>query len=72
MRLNIQKKFGLKIRELRKSRKLSQEELAFKAKLHPTYISAIERGEYNLTIKNIKKLADCLKVKVFEVFKEIE
>lgn len=36
---------GLQIRILRKNKKLSQEELAFKAGLHPTYIGQVERGE---------------------------
>lgn len=45
--------FGNIVRKLRKERGLSQEELAFKAGLHRTYIGMIERGEKNVTLLNI-------------------
>ncbi len=58
--VNIQTKFGDKLRELRKVRDLSQEELALKSKLHRTYISDIERGARNVSLKNIEKIAKAL------------
>ena len=57
---DIQKKFGDKLRELRKQKGLSQEDLAFKSGLHRTYISEIERGSRNLSLKNIEKIAKAL------------
>ena len=60
--LDIQKKFGDKIRELRKQKGLSQEKLAFKSGLHRTYISDIERGSRNVSLKNIGKIAKALGV----------
>jgi len=51
---DIQTKFGNRLRELRKQKSLSQEDLAFKSGLHRTYISDIERGSRNLSIKNIE------------------
>lgn len=56
----IQKKFGDKLRELRKQKGLSQEDLALKSGLHRTYISDIERGSRNLSLKNIDKIAKAL------------
>jgi len=57
---DIQKKFGDKLRELRKQKGLSQEDLALKSGLHRTYISDIERGSRNLSLKNIDKIAKAL------------
>ena len=50
-------KFGEKVRNLRKERGLSQEELSFRAELHRTYIGMIERAEKNITLINIEKIA---------------
>ncbi len=50
-------KFGERVRDLRKERGLSQEQLAFKADLHRTYIGMIERAEKNITLINIEKIA---------------
>lgn len=54
--------FGEKVRELRKGKGLSQEELSFKADLHRTYIGMIERAEKNITLTNIEKIAKALGV----------
>ena len=61
--------FGLKIRDLRKSKGISQEELAHKADLHRTYIGMIERAEKNITLLNIEKIANALEVQVKDLFK---
>lgn len=60
--------FGEKIRQLRKDKKLSQEELADRAKLHRTYIGMIERAEKNITLTNIQKLATALDVDINQLF----
>ena len=63
--------FGEKVREIRKDRNLSQEELAFKADLHRTYIGMIERAEKNITLLNIEKIANALEVNINALFNEI-
>ena len=59
----ILKKFGQRIRRERKLRGLSQEDLAFEAELHRTYIGSVERGERNISLINIHRIAKALKVK---------
>jgi len=61
-------KFGLRVREIRKEKNLSQEELSFKADLHRTYIGMIERAEKNITLINIEKIAIALNVDIKELF----
>ena len=61
-------KFGERVRDLRKERGLSQEQLAFKADLHRTYIGMIERAEKNITLINVEKIAIALKVDIKELF----
>ena len=50
-------RFGEKLRKLRKERGISQEELAARAGLHRTYVSSVERGERNVSLETIDKLA---------------
>jgi transcriptional regulator with XRE-family HTH domain len=64
---DIQKKVGKKVRKIRKQKNLSQEELAFRSGLHRTYISDIERGGRNVSIKNIEKIARALGIKPSEL-----
>ncbi|MGL5066045.1 MAG: helix-turn-helix domain-containing protein [Microcoleus sp.] len=54
--------FGDRVRTLRKARGLSQEQLAEKTGLHRTYIGGIERGERNVSLINIVRLAKALDV----------
>jgi len=60
--------FGDKVRELRKAKGLSQEELSYKADLHRTYIGMIERAEKNITLTNIEKIAKALDVDIKNLF----
>jgi transcriptional regulator with XRE-family HTH domain len=64
----IQKQFGERIRDLRLAKGLSQEELAFRAGVHRTYLGGIERGERNPALKNIALIADALGVTLSELF----
>jgi transcriptional regulator with XRE-family HTH domain len=66
---NILVEFGKNVRELRKSKGLSQEELAFRAELHRTYIGMIERAEKNITLLNIQKIANALDTSIADLFK---
>ena len=61
--------FGKRVRELRDKQGLSQEELGAKAKLHRTYIGMIERGEKNITLENIEKIANALGAPIASFFK---
>lgn len=65
---DIKKNFGLKIRNLRKSLGISQEKLAEKCGLHRTYVGIVERWEKNLSLENIKKMADALWVDIKDLF----
>jgi len=60
-------KFGQRVRNERIKLCLSQEELADKAGLHRTYIGMIERAEKNITLINIKKIANALKTAVSDL-----
>ena len=68
LRVDSLKQFGKQVRLLRKSQELSQEDLAEKAGLHSTYIGGIERGERNLSLKSIDKIAKALRTDIREFF----
>lgn len=57
-------KFGKEVRKQRMRLGISQEELAFRAGVHRTYIGMIERAEKNITLSNIEKIAKALKISV--------
>lgn len=67
---NVLKAFGIRVREIRTQKGLSQEELARLAKIDRTYIGGIERGERNAGIKNVWRIADALDVPAAELFRE--
>jgi len=62
------KRFGEQVRRLRKAAGLSQEELGFRAGIHRTYIGAVERGEQNISVDSIHKLAKALKIQPSRLF----
>ena len=64
----IVNKFGERVRQLRKQKGLSQEELAHRADLHRTYIGMIERAEKNITLLNIEKIANALELSIKDLF----
>lgn len=64
----LRQKFGNRVRDLRKELGLSQEELGFKANIHRTYIGAVERGEQNVSLDNIGRIAKVLKVSLSKLF----
>jgi len=66
--VDIQKQFGKQVRKLREQKGLSQEELAFAAGVHRTYLGGIERGERNLSLKNIAAIAKALDVELYVLF----
>lgn len=59
--------FGRRVRELRTRRGLTQRELARRAGMHPAYIGGIERGERNITLDGVERLARALEVRPAEL-----
>lgn len=68
--MDIKKKFGKNLKRLRLDKRLSQESLALSADLDRTYIPSIEKGERNVSITVVEKLANALNVKISELFKD--
>lgn len=64
----LQKLFAENMKAIRTEKGISQEDLGFKAGLDRTYISGIERGIRNPSLKNIKKIAKALKANVIDLF----
>jgi transcriptional regulator with XRE-family HTH domain len=64
----IEYRFGKAIRRRRRELDLSQEELAERAELHRNYISGIETGTRNPSLKNIEKLAKALDISISNLF----
>ena len=64
--------FGENIRSLREQRGLSQERLAELAELHRTYVGAVERGERNVSLKNIVRLAKALEKEAKDLLKGVK
>ncbi|MDO9288702.1 MAG: helix-turn-helix transcriptional regulator [Thermodesulfovibrionales bacterium] len=65
---NIKKVFGKNIRSYREAKNLSQEQFADLCGLHRTYISHVECGKRNVSIENIQKIAQALRVKISDLF----
>lgn len=66
------KVFGENIRKLRISLNMSQEEFAYQAGLDRTYIGGIERGERNISLLNIIKIANALHTEIKDLFEDIK
>jgi len=66
--MDIKKEFGIRVRELRKAKAWSQEKLASQAGLHYNCIGMVERAERNITLEDIKKIADGLGVDIPTLF----
>lgn len=64
------KRFGRRVRELRERMGVSQEALATRAGIHRTYMGGVERGERNVSLKNIVRLAEALEVRPHDLFNE--
>jgi Predicted transcription factor, homolog of eukaryotic MBF1 len=64
----LQKLVGAKIREIRKQKGWSQEELADHAGFHYSYIGSVERGQRNISLTNLEKVASTLGVDVHQLF----
>jgi len=69
---NVKQLIGNNIRHYRKIKGFSQEELAERASLHRTYIGSVERGERNISVKNIVSVARALDILPEKLLEGIE
>ncbi|MGP1589754.1 MAG: helix-turn-helix domain-containing protein [Oribacterium sp.] len=67
----IQKEFGNRCKELRENLGLSQEKFALKINMDRTYYASVEAGKRNLSIANIKKIADGFGISLEALFKGV-
>jgi transcriptional regulator with XRE-family HTH domain len=67
----VQAKFGARVRKLREARGLTQEGLAADCRMDRTYLSGIERGRRNPSLRNIARLANQLGVTLAQFFRGI-
>jgi len=68
---NIRVRFGKALRQRRNKLDVSQEAFADMCELDRTYIGGIERGERNVALVNIEKIAKTLRISVSELFKGV-
>lgn len=66
---NVRQIFGQNLRRHRERLGISQEDLAEKANLHRTYIGSVERGERNVSIDNMERLALAVDSTIQELLK---
>ena len=66
--MDIKQKFGLRLKDLRKAKGLSQEKLANLAEIDRTYLPTIEKGQRNVSIEIIEKLAIALEINIKDFF----
>jgi len=69
--MDILKEFGNNLKKIRLQKGISQEQLAFISDLDRTYIGGVERGERNVSLKNISKIAIALEVNITELFEDL-
>lgn len=67
-----QQNLGKIIQEIRLEQGLSQEDLSEKSGLHRTYIGSIERGERNISLKNLLVIAKALNIRLSDLLKKID
>ena len=68
---DVRRRFGRAVRERRKKLGLSQEEFADLCGLHRTYMGGVERGERNISLVNIEKIARALHMGLFRLFRGV-
>ncbi len=69
---DIRERFGKAVRRLRLGRGQSQEAFAARAKIDPSYMGQIERGEVNISLDSIEKIAKALQVTVGKLMTEMD
>ena len=68
----IEKKIGLRIKEIRNKNNLTQEQLAWEADVDRTYMNHVENGRKNISVKSLEKIIKALGISFSEFFKEIK
>ena len=71
-KLPAQQRFALNVRTLRLKQQITQERLAELADLHVNYVGSVERGERNVSVQNIEKIANALGVDIRRLFDEVK
>jgi len=69
--MEVKEKIGNRIRDLRQEKGISQKDLAYDADLDRSYIASVENGQRNISIVNIEKIANALKVSLKEFFFDV-
>ena len=70
--MNIQIYFGMAIKQLRISRKMSQEKFALHINMDRTYYAYVENGHRNISINNIEKIANGFNISLTDLFKLVD
>ena len=68
----LQERLGRAVRRLRKAADYSQEGFADLVGVHRTYMGAVERGEVNISLQNIERIAEALELRVSKLLQEAE
>ncbi|MDY2844049.1 MAG: helix-turn-helix transcriptional regulator [Treponema sp.] len=67
----IKQKFGTRIKNMRKETGISQEKFALKIEMDRTYYASVESGKRNISLENIKKIADGFGITLSKLFEEM-
>jgi transcriptional regulator with XRE-family HTH domain len=67
----VHKKLGKRIAGLRKERGFSQEGFAHECGFHRSYMGAVERGEKNITLAMVNRIAKTFKISLSELFRNV-
>lgn len=67
----IEQEIGKRIKELRKQKKIPQERLAEMIGITPNYLSALERGAYNIKLDLLVPIMDCLDITADDLFRDV-
>ena len=66
--MDIRIKIGIRLKELRNEKGLSQEKFSFFCELDRTYIASIEQGKRNVSVANIEKISKAFDMSIYEFF----
>ena len=67
----IEQEIGRRIKEIRKQKKSPQEKLAEMIGISPNYMSALERGAYNIKLELLVQIIDCLDITADDLFRDV-
>lgn len=68
---DIAEKLGARLRELRNEAELSQEKFALQIGMDRTYYASVEAGKRNISLNNLKKIADGFGISLSDMFRDI-